>query len=160
MEVAGPLGTPLGLAQRPSKRFGRQPWALSLPDKELCLRDTCKIAWVGIGPLVYTCVVTASPLFGKNNSNTLSRFGICDPTLSGVFLWFLSGLGGCSKPLRGLPLAFISVCMFYWVNDCNAHTPRARGGKVGLFPLNVSKFAKRVNKGIVGFCRISRQNRL
>ena len=31
----GPTGTSSG---RPSKRLGRQPWALSLPDKELCLR--------------------------------------------------------------------------------------------------------------------------
>lgn len=120
-------------------------------------KSPCKIAWVGIRPLVYAYLVTASPLFGKNNSNTVSRFGVCDPTFSGAFLWFLSGLGGCSKLLGGLPLAFSSVCTFYWVNDC---TPRAHGGKVGLLPLNVSKFAKRVNKGIVVFCRISRQNRI
>ena len=153
-QPVGSLNKPLGWWGAGRSSFPHEDTGL------MGARSPCKIASVGIGPLVYTCVVTASPLFGKTNSNALSRCGTCHPTLSGVFLWFLSGLGGCSKPLGGLPLVCISVCKFYWVNDCNAHTPRVHGGKVGLFPLNVSKFAKRVNKGIVVFCRISRQNRL
>ena len=28
---------------RPSNRLGRQPWALSLPDKELCLREALAV---------------------------------------------------------------------------------------------------------------------
>ena len=28
---------------RPSKCLGRQPWALSLPDKELCLREALAV---------------------------------------------------------------------------------------------------------------------
>ena len=34
---------------RPSKRLGRQPWALSLPDKELCLR----YFWTGFEKTIY-----------------------------------------------------------------------------------------------------------
>ena len=42
VEVASPLGTPLGLAQR-KRASPRQPWALSLPDKELCLREALAV---------------------------------------------------------------------------------------------------------------------
>ena len=32
-----------GLCGRPSNRLGMQPWALSLPDKELCLREALAV---------------------------------------------------------------------------------------------------------------------
>ena len=38
---------------RPSKRLGMQPWALSLPDKELCLREALAV-----------CTPPASPSAG------------------------------------------------------------------------------------------------
>lgn len=68
-------------------------------------KSPCKIAWVGIGPLVYAPLVTASPRFGKSNSITVSRFGVCDPTSlvlpSGSFLaWGAapSSSGACPWP--------------------------------------------------------------
>lgn len=118
-------------------------------------KSPCKIAWVGIKTLVYAYLVTASPLFGKNNSNTVSRFGVCDPHLLWCFPLVPFWPGGCSKLLGACPWPSAQFA-FYWVSL----TALKHGGKVGLLPLNVSKFAKRVNKGILVFCRISRQNRI